>query len=165
MRISRSLTIAVALGAGLLVPVLVIISLGIYGESIGPGRNEPTAGGPNLNAQPDSDRSDSAIRIEGQGWPPGAELFLFLSDEQSGVAGGNSRIPLATVTASAAGRFVIRLNLSRTLLAAVGAHPQVLAEVRRAGREPILGVAIDLDIRPYTNVVSVAVVDAESGAV
>jgi hypothetical protein len=163
LRISRSLAITVALGAGLLIPVLVIISLGIYGESIGLGHLESTAGGPSLSAQPDSDRSDSAVRIEGASWPPGAEVFLFLSDEQSGVAGGNSGVPLTTATASATGRFVVQLNLSRTLLAAVGPHPQILAEVRRAGREPISSIAIDLDIRPYTNVVSVAVVDAESG--
>jgi hypothetical protein len=61
--IKRSLTVAAAIAAALLIPVLVIIALGIYGESIGAPMTESANGEPTLSLQPDRGPSDSPVLI------------------------------------------------------------------------------------------------------
>ena len=65
MRIRPGLAVTAALGAVLLVPVLVVVALGLYGESIGFLTVGSATVEPALSIQPDRALSGSQVLIEG----------------------------------------------------------------------------------------------------
>ncbi len=163
MRIRPGLAVTAALGAVLLVPVLVVVALGLYGESIGFLTVGSATVEPALSIQPDRALSGSQVLIEGQRWPPRTEISLVLGKEQSGDTGNVIEVPLARITSSRSGTFAIQLTLPPALLSAAADRVQIRAEARRESGEPPLNASVDFSVEPYANVVSVNVTDAETG--
>ena len=163
MGIKRSLTVAAAIAAALLIPVLVIISLGIYGESIGAPTTESANGEPTLSLQPDRGPSDSPVLIQGQGWPPRSEISLFLGESQSADTGRVPEVTLATITTSSTGSFEIQLRLPPSLFTVDADSVRIRGAIQPADGRPPAGASIQFSIQPYPNLVTVTVVDAETG--
>ncbi len=155
-----SLTVAAALAAALHIPVLVIIGLGLYGESIGMCTTGSAYGRPALTVQPDRGPSDSDALIQGQGWPFQSKVTLFLSSVQSARTGPVSGVPLTRVTASATGTFTIRLELPPALFTVDADSVQIRGAVQPDDGQPPVGASVDFDIQPYPNLVTVEVIDA-----
>ena len=163
MGIKWSLTVAAVLAAALLIPVLVVIGLGIYGESIGVRSSASADGEPTLSIRPDRGPSDSEVRIEGQGWPPRSEISLFVGREQSGDTGRVFEVRLARITASTTGRFTIQLKLPPSLSSTAANRLRIRGATRPGiGRSPV-SASVDFGIQAYANVVRVEVVDARTG--
>ncbi len=163
MGFKLSLTVAAVLAAALLIPVLVIIALGTYGESIGIRTTDSADGEPALTVQPDRGPSDSNVLIEGQGWPPQSEISLFLGQEPSADTGRILQVPLATVTASATGTFTMQLKLPPSLFTVDARRVQIRGTIQPDDGRPPVGASVDFDIQPYPNLVTVDVIDARTG--
>ena len=163
MKIHLGLAVSAALGAALLIPVLVVVALGLYGESLGVLPLGSAGDEPTLSLQPERGPSNSSVLIEGRNWPPRSDVALFLTNEHSRDTAPGFAVPLTTVTASPAGAFTIELTLPPALLSLAARQVQIRAEVRRDVDKPDVSASVDFGIQPYANLVAVEVTDAATG--
>ena len=162
MNIKSGLTVAAAIGALILIPVLVIVFLGLYGESIGGVIGSANAQ-VDLSVRPNRGFSDSRVRIEGRNWPAKAEITVRLSGDRSTDAEEVAGIPLASALSSRSGAFAIELALPASFVSRETGRLLIQAEaVGRDGRR-LMSAPVEFVVEPHDNAVEVRVTDAESG--
>ncbi len=161
MNIKTGIAVTSVLGALILIPVLVIVVLGFYGESI--GGDGSTGSRAELSISPNQGFPDSQVRIEGRKWPPKVEIKVRLSREGSAGFERVTEIPLASVVSSRNGTFAIGLALPASFVSHHTRQLSIRAEaVGRDGR-PLASNPVDFTIAPYQNAVEVQVRDADTG--
>lgn len=161
MKLRTGFAIASALGVLIFVPVLVVVALGLYGESIGGDRSAGSQA--ELGVSPNRAFLDSHVRIEGRKWPPRVEIKVRLSREGSAGFQRVTEIPLASVVSSRSGAFAIELALPALFISNDARQLSLrAAAVGRDGR-PLASAAAKFTIAPYKNTVEALVSDAESG--
>lgn len=162
MNIKSGLTVAAAIGALILIPVLVIVALGLYRESIGGVIGSANAQ-VDLSIRPNRGSSDSRVRIEGRNWPAKAEITVRLSRDRSTDAEEVAGIPLASALSSRSGAFAIELALPASFVSRETRRLLIQAEsVGRDGRR-LMSAPVESVVEPHDNAVEVRVTDAESG--
>ena len=161
MNIKTGIAAACVLGALVLIPVVVIVALGFYGESIGGGGSAGARA--ELSVSPNRGVPDSHVRIEGRKWPPRVEVKVLLG--RDGAAGSEraTELPLASVLSSRNGTFAVELALPASFVSRNTKRLSIRAEaVRRDGRW-LSSDPVEFTIEPYRNAVGVQVRDANTG--
>lgn len=161
MRARRSLVIAGALGLLLLLPVVVIVGLGAYGESLGGSISSADRGSGNLTIQPANTRLGEPVRITGRGWPPAGEVSIYAYSGGSAEALPANVLTLARVRPSRSGSFELEAVLGQSLFAPGTGTVRVAAiPSDEPGAERVV---VEIQILPFGNVVAVTVTGDRSG--
>ncbi len=131
-----ALRITVGLTVLILIPILVVIGLGAYGQSLGGISTGVGRQGVELTVLPASGRLGSTLRVEGAGWPPRSEIRLdFTRAGQDGTAVGPP-IRFGGILSSRSGKFASEVVLPTTLPMPPGSQLRITAtaiEVRERG--------------------------------
>ena len=162
MNVKTGIGVASVLGALVLIPVIVIVALGFYGESIG---GDGVAGSrAELGLSPNRGVPDSYVRIEGRKWPPRVEVKVRLS--RDGAAGSErvTELPLASVVSSRNGSFAVELALPASFVSHRTKRLSIRAEAMGRDGLPLSSNPAEFTIEPYQNAVEVQVRDADTGA-
>jgi hypothetical protein len=161
MRVRPALAIAGGLGLLLLLPAVVILALGAYGEAVGGSISAAGPGAAKLSVQPANTRLGEPIRITGRGWPAAEEISIYA---YPGIAGGalpGRALALARIKPSRTGSFEIDAVLGQSLFATDSGMVSVVALPSDSpGAER---VAVELQILPFANTVAIAVTGIDSG--
>ncbi len=161
MRVRPALVIAGGLGLLLLLPVVIIVALGAYGEAVGGSISAAGPGAARLSVQPANTRLGEPVRITGRGWPATDEISIHALPGGAGEALPGSALALARVKPSRTGSFEIDAVLGQSLFAPDSATVSVVAlpsDSPDADR-----VAVELKILPFANAVAIAVTGVDSG--
>ena len=128
--------ITIALAVVILVPILAVIGLGAYGQSLGGISTGVGRQGAELTVLPASGRPGSTLRVEGTGWPPRSEIRLdFTRASQDGTAAGPP-IRFGGILSSRSGSFASEVVIPTTLPMPPGSQLRITAtaiEVRDRG--------------------------------
>ncbi|MCY4109585.1 MAG: hypothetical protein OXG11_11210 [Chloroflexi bacterium] len=162
MNLKTGITVASVLGALVLIPVVVIVALGFYGESIGGGGSAGSRA--ELSVSPNRGVPDSHVRIEGRKWPPRVEVGVRLGRDGAASLERTTELPLASVLSSRNGTFTIELALPASFVSRNTKRLSIRAEaVGRDGRS-LSSDPVGFTIEPYQNAVEVQIRDADTGA-
>ena len=128
--------ITVGLAVVILIPILAVIGLGAYGQSLGGISTGVGRQGAELTVLPASGRPGSTLRVEGTGWPPRSEIRLdFTRASRDGTAAGPP-IRFGGILSSRSGMFASEVVLPTTLPLPPGSQLRITAtaiEVRDRG--------------------------------
>lgn len=162
MRTRLALVIAGALGLVLMVPIVVVVALGAYGELLGGSTTVDGPGSASLSVQPARVTLGQPISVSGRGWSARDEIVIYA---HAGIPGGElprSALALATVQTSRSGSFEFDAILGQSLFApGVRSVVIVARPALPVGGE---GLAAELQIVPYPNSISITVLTAPGGA-
>ena len=162
MRARRVFIISAALGAIVLLPVLLIVTLGIYGTSIGGSTSARGASGARITLLPASGVPGDSVTIQGRGWPPKSEITIYVArQDESGQAAG--RLRLGKIEASRAGAFELRASVPRHLVAPGADQIFFQAEAEGVDGDRVSVRPISFALIPYSNALRIAVSDAVRG--
>lgn len=162
MNIKTGITAASVLGALVLIPVVVIVALGFYGESIDGGGSAGSRA--ELSVSPNRGIADSHVRIEGRKWPPRVEVKVRLGRGGAASSERTTELPLASLLSSRNGTFAIELALPASFVSRNTKRLSIRAEaVGRDGRS-LSSDPVEFTIEPYKNAVEVQVRNADTGA-
>lgn len=160
MRTKRALVISAILGAIVLIPVLVIVTLGIYGTSLGGSVSAQGATGAQITLLPARGSPGESVTIQGRGWPPKGEIIFYVARGDTAEDAG-ARLRLGTIEASRAGTFEMQTSVPRHLVALGTEQIFFQAEVE-GGDSDIYSVSpVRFALDPYQNTLRVAVADSD----
>ena len=155
--------ITVGVAVLILIPILVVIGLGAYGQSLGGISTGVGRQGAELAVLPASGRPGSTLRVEGTGWPPRSEIRLdFTRASQDGTAAGPP-IRFGGILSSRSGKFASEVVLPTTLPMPPGSQLRITAtaiEVRDRG----IQATAPFEVEGFDNEVIVQAADPVSGA-
>ena len=145
----------------LLLPVVVIVALGAYGEAVGGSISVAGPGSAKLSVQPANTRLGEPVRITGRGWPATKEILIYAYPGVVGDALPERTLTLARVKPSRTGSFEIDAVLGQSLIALDSGTVSVVALPSDSPGADMVAVA--LQILPFANAVAVAVTGIDSG--
>ena len=161
MRVRPALVISGALGLFLVVPIVVVVALGAYGEALGGSTTVDGPGTASLSVQPARVTLGDPIRISGRGWSARDDVIIYAYAGIPGAEVPRSALALANVQPSRSGAFQVDAVLGRSLFT-----PDVRTVVivaRPASQTGGSGLAAELQIAPYSNSLSITVSRVEGG--
>ena len=155
--------ITVGLAVLILIPILVVIGLGAYGQSLGGISTAVGRQGAELTILPASGRPGSTLRVEGTGWPPRSEIRLdFTRASRDGRAAGPP-IRFGGILSSRSGKFASEVVLPTTLPMPPGSQLRITAtavEVRDRG----IQATAPFEVEGFDNELVIEAADPVSGA-
>ena len=156
------MVISGALGLLLVVPIVVVVALGAYGEALGGSTTVDGPGSASLSVQPSHVRLGEPVLISGRGWSAREDVTIYA---HGGVLGGElprAALALTTIRPSRSGSFRFDAILGQSLFAP--AVRSVVIVARPALQTSGSGLAVELQIAPYPNSITIAVSTADGGA-
>ncbi len=157
-----ALVIAGALGLVLVVPIVAVVALGAYGESLGGSTTVDGTGYASLSVQPSRVTLGQPVRISGRGWSARDELVIYAHAGVPGDELPRSALALATIRTSRSGSFQLEATLGQSLFAPGVRSVAIVA--RLAPPADGEGLAAELQIVPFANSVSITVSTTLGGA-
>ena len=155
--------ITVGLAVLILIPIVAVIGLGAYGQSLGGISTGVGQQGAELTVLPASGRPGSTLRVEGTGWPPRSEIRLdFTRASQDGTAAGPP-IRFGGILSSRSGKFASEVVLPTTLPMPPGSQLRITAtaiEVRDRG----IQATAPFEVEGFDNELIIQAADPASGA-
>ena len=155
--------ITVGLAVLILIPIVAVIGLGAYGQSLGGISTGVGQQGAELTVLPASGRPGSTLRVEGTGWPPRSEIRLdFTRASQDGTAAGPP-IRFGGILSSRSGKFASEVVLPTTLPMPPGSQLRITAtaiEIRDRG----IQATAPLEVEGFDNELIIQAADPASGA-
>ncbi len=161
MRARRVLLISAALGVLVLLPVLVIVSLGIYGTSLGGSASAQAAAGARITLSPARGVAGDSVTIQGRGWPPRSEITVYVATDADN-DDATVRLRLGKIETSRAGAFELQASVPRHLVAPGAEEIFFQAELEDGDNERHAVLPVRFALIPYLNTLRVSVVDADS---
>ena len=156
MKPRTALFVASALAAIVAVPVVALIALGAYGESIESAVRITSGSRDQLSIDPSQGLPGSAVRVTGDGWPPRADVDIFLRRQRG--QDDSLKTRLASVIASRSGSFALELVIPPSL---IGSNTQAVF-VEAQASETVAAQA-EFQLVPYANEIAIRVIDSQSG--
>ncbi|MCY3801417.1 MAG: carboxypeptidase-like regulatory domain-containing protein [Chloroflexi bacterium] len=161
MKPRTALFVASALAAIVAVPVVALIALGAYGESIESAVRLTSGSSDQLSIDPSEGLPGSAVRVTGNGWPPRADVDIFLRRQRG--QDDSLKTRLASVRASRSGSFALELVIPPSLIGSNTQAVFVEAQAAETQATPTQAAQAEFKLVPYANEIAIRVIDGESG--
>ena len=152
---------SVAIGLVILLPVLGVVGLGAYGESIGGGTRSGEARSAELLLSPAAGPPGSIVAVTGRGWSPKKEIELFVSRAITDSTDQRPRLRVARVVTSRNGTFKVELALPELLVGT--SATAVDFEASAAQGDDIVPTRSRFTLEPYPTELAVRALDSASG--
>ena len=160
MRTRRVLLISGMLGVIVLLPVLVIVTLGIYGTSIGGSASARGATGARITLLPARGVPGDAVTVQGRGWPPRSEITVYVAtharDDEATV-----RLRLGKIETSRAGTFELQASVPTHLVPPSTSQIFFQAEAEGQDADEYSVLPVRFALEPYSNTLRIEVADAD----
>ena len=161
MKPRTALFVASALAAIVAVPVVALIALGAYGASFESAVRITSGSGDQLSIDPAQGLPGSAVRVTGNGWPPRADVDIFLRRQRG--RDDSLKTRLASVIASRSGSFALDVVIPPSLIGSNTRAVFVEAQASDTEAAPTEAAQAEFKLVPYANELAIRVVDSESG--
>ena len=154
------LTIGLAILA--LIPIVIVIGLGAYGQSLGGASTGRTEQGAELTVLPALGRPGETLRINGSGWPPRTEIRLdFTRATRDGQTAGPP-ISFGGIYTSRSGTFASEVVLPESLPLPPGSFLNIRASAMRPRGAGLRAIA-QFEVLGFDNELIINAVDPATG--
>ncbi|MCY3800678.1 MAG: hypothetical protein OXG46_03785 [Chloroflexi bacterium] len=144
-----------------LIPVVAVIGLGAYGESLGGSASSVGESGSELRVSPGRGIPGEPVRLEGERWPPRSRVDLFIN--RMDAAERSTRLSIAKAITSRSGTFIVDAVVPAALIGPQTESVRFEAEAVRSRAEVLAASSVMFEIEPYENELNVEVFDTRSG--
>ena len=144
-----------------LIPVVVVIGLGAYGETLGGSSSSIGDSGSELKVFPGRGIPGEPVRLEGEGWPPRSRVDLFIN--RMGGSERSTRLSIAKAITSRSGTFILDAVVPAALIGPQTESVRFEAEAVRSRATVLAASSVTFEIDPYPNELNVEVFDLGSG--
>ena len=144
-----------------LIPVVVVIGLGAYGETLGGSSSSIGDSGSELKVFPGRGIPGEPVRLEGEGWPPRSRVDLFINRMDGSER--STRLSIAKAITSRSGTFILDAVVPAALIGPQTESVRFEAEAVRSRATVLAASSVTFEIDPYPNELNVEVFDLGSG--